>query len=199
MTAKWALDRFGGCHVGAAGSGATTWAAVAQSSSQHQVITTHLNSIDAFDIRGRPMMTQLALMGDFEDLAGFGELLTPAVVRVRGPSAFCEATPCRVGHYMTIAPPLFSAIAFVEAAVAEYCAARGLGQKSYSCVDVDKSHAKRGAHAALATAAIRLSTRIIAGSNTGVKQYVDASSRRAAKLEFQTAVTALATWVENNI
>lgn len=190
---------FGGAHVGAQGSGATTYAAIVNNTPQHEVIAEHIVRVGAFDVRTRPLMQLLSAYSDYDDLAAYGELLMPVVVRIRGPSAFCEATPCRVSHYMAIAPPLAAAIAVVDAAVEKYLQTRDIKRATpYSCVNIDRDSTRSNAtaHAPLAATAVRLATRIALASRA---EFSDSSARRAAKLEFQTAVAAVASWVTSSI
>jgi hypothetical protein len=190
---------FGGAHVGAPGSGATTYAAIVNNTPQHDVIADHIVKVGAFDVRTRPLMQLLSAYSDYDDLAAYGELLMPVVVRIRGPSAFCEATPCRVSHYMAVAPPLAASIAVVDAAVDNYLQTREVVQnKPYSCVNIDRDSARGDAnvHAPLAATAVRLATRIALASRA---EFSDSSARRAAKLEFQTAVAAIAKWAMSSI
>jgi hypothetical protein len=181
-----AAHMFGGAHIGGAGSGETTHAAFTTNTEQYNVISKYIKLCNAVDIRENKLYNEFLQLDDCgEDLVGFQDLVLPVIVRVRGASPFCEATPCRVHNFVRPSAALLTSINWVDTAVNQYLMSRG---QSTTYAMLNREDDSEG-HLRHACAAVRLASRIT--RMTAVK-YSDSGARRSAKLEFQVAVTALA-------
>lgn len=189
MMAKWT-----GAWTGAAAGATTLHATIVKTSAKddpHKIITDHITKIKAVSVN-TGIAKIVAAMNDTENMGGYSDFVEPVVVRMKGPSAMCIATPMRVQGYVVPTAAYTQAAETTIAAMVAYAAPRAhltVSREKCEWIRAMKSNGTTPQAEAAVAAAIRLATRILAASQSS---YNDAAARKSAHREFDVAVAAAA-------
>lgn len=163
-------------------------------------IADHATAVGAVDTRvGNSMAATVAAFNDTENIGGFAMFFEPVIVRIRGPSEACIATPMRVEGLLVPTAVYTQAADWAIAAAKTFAAPRDhlrITDNKCTWIRTGSGPPTYMADAVPAAAtAIRLASRIIAASKS---DYNDPYARKAAKKEFDLSIAALAKIIGKN-
>jgi len=188
ITGTWA-----GSWAGAASGNTTINAIIVGGTGPWTIINEHIKKVGAIQIGGKEPAALAATVASFNDTAnigGYTEYFEPAVVRIRGPSTSCIATPMRIEGYAVKTAAYTQAADWVIKAVVAFAAPRThLSITIKDCEWIRDGAGDSSEVVQAAASAIRLASRIIAASKS---DYNDPYARKAANREFDIAAAALA-------
>lgn len=193
------MDNWTGAWTGAAAGATTLHATIVKTKAPddpHKIITDHITDIKAVSVN-TGIAKIVAAMNDTENMGGYSDFVEPVVVRMKGPSAMCIATPMRVQGFVVPTAAYTQAAETTIAAMVAYAAPRAhltVSRDKCEWIRAMKSDGTKQPQAeAAVAAAIRLATRILAASQSS---YNDAAARKSAHREFDVAVAAAAKLIE---
>jgi hypothetical protein len=190
-------DTWEGSWTGAATGNTTVNAVIVRTEKDNDPwrrISDHTAAVNAVDIRtGASIAATVAAFNDTDNIGGYTDFFEPVIIRIRGPSGSCIATPMRVEGFLVPTAAYTQAADWTITAITAFAAPRphlNITQNSTAWIRTGTAPPVYTADAVPAAATtIRLASRIIAASKS---DYNDPYARKAAKREFDVAASTLA-------